>query len=399
MVAAHQSCSSEKHTLKRRSMKKAIVGVILLLIISGVALGWYFWPWRGDKNVLRLPGVVEIQEVRLGSKIAGRVAQVNVKEGETVEAGKILLVFEAPELEAQIAQQEARVRQAQADAAKAHNGARQQEIDAAWSAVLSAYEVWQKAENGYRPEEVRQAQDDLAADEADLKLAQDEFNRQEQLANTNAGKRADYDAARANLNRAKARKQAAQDKLDLYLAGAREEEKRQAAADFARAWSNFDLLAAGNRYEDIAAADGRAAEAQGRLDELQANYAERFVKAPGKVLVEVVAVRKGDIVAPNQPVLRVLSATDRWVKIYVPETLLGRVRVGQPVELTIDSDPDKRYHGKVIQVASVSEFTPRNVQSVEERKHQVFGVKVEVEDFQGVFKSGMAAEVILPLAE
>jgi multidrug resistance efflux pump len=381
-------------------MKKAIIGVFLLLVVAGgVALGWYFWPWRGDKNMLRLPGVVEVQEVRLGSKIGGRVAEVQVKEGEIVEAGKTLLVFEAPELEAQIAQQQARVAQAQADAAKAHNGARQQEIDAAWAAVLSAYEAWQKAENGFRPEEIRQARDDLAADEADLKLAQEEFNRQEQLAKTNAGKKADYDVARASLNRAKARKQAAQAKLDLYLAGAREEEKRQAAADFARAWSNFDLLAAGNRYEDITAADGRAAEAQGRLDELEANYAERFVKAPGKVRVEVVAVRKGDIVAPNQPVLRVLSTADRWVKIYVPETLLGRVRVGQQVELTVDSNPDKRFQGKVIQVAAISEFTPRNVQSVEERKHQVFGVKVEVEDSQGVFKSGMAAEVILPLAE
>ena len=380
-------------------MKKVVVGVVLVLVAAGGALGWYFWPWRGDKNVLRLPGVVEIQEVRLGSKIGGRVAEVKIKEGEEAEAGDQLLMFDAPELEAQIAQQQARVDQAEADAQKARSGARQQEIDAAWAAALSAYAAWQKAENGFRPEEIKQARDELAADEADLKLAQEDFDRQEQLAKTNSGKKADYDVARATLNRARARRQAAQAKLDLYLAGTREEEKRQAAADFARAWSNFDVLAAGNRYEDVAAAEGRAAEARGRLRELEANYAERFVKAPGKVRVEVVAVRKGDIVAPNQPVLRVLSAADKWVKIYVPETLLGKVRLGRDVELTVDSDPDKRFRGKVIQIASISEFTPRNVQSVDERKHQVFGVKVQVDDPEGVFKSGMAAEVLLPLQD
>jgi multidrug resistance efflux pump len=380
-------------------MKKAIVGIAVVLVAAGAALAWYFWPWRGDKNVLRLPGVVEIQEVRLGSKVGGRVAEVKIKEGEEAEAGDLLLVFDAPELEAQIAQQQARVEQAEADAQKARNGARQQEIDAAWAATLSAYAAWQKAENGFRTEEVKQARDELTADEGDLKLAQEDFDRQEQLAKTNSGKKADYDVARATLNRARARRQAAQAKLDLYLAGTREEEKRQAAADFARAWSNFDVLAAGNRYEDIAAAEGRAAEARGRLRELEANYAERFVKAPGKVRVEVVAVRKGDIVAPNQPVLRVLSAADKWVKIYVPETLLGKVRLGRDVELTVDSDPDKRFHGKVIQIASISEFTPRNVQSVDERKHQVFGVKVQVDDPEGVFKSGMAAEVLLPLQD
>jgi multidrug resistance efflux pump len=379
-------------------MKNVIVGVLLVLTVGcAAATSWYYWPWRGDKDVLRLPGVVEIQEVRLGSKVGGRVAEVHVQEGQIVEADTPLVDFEAPELRAQVRQQEARVAQAQADADKAHNGSRQQEIYASWEAAQSAYEAWQKAENGFRPEEIRQAKDDLAADEADLRLAQEEFARQEQLAKTNSGKKADYDVARANLNRARARRQAAQAKLDLYLAGARDEEKRQAAAEFARAWANFELLASGNRYEDIRAADARAAEAKGKLEELQANLAETTVKAPGKVLVEVLAVRKGDIAAPNQPIVRVLSAADMWVKIYVPETQLGKVRLGQKVEVTVDASPDKRFRGKVNHIVPVSEFTPRNVQSADERKHQVFGVKVLIENPQGVFKSGMAAEVLLPL--
>jgi len=380
-------------------MKKAAIGVTLILIVAGAALGLYLWKWRNGNHTLRLPGVVEIQEVRLGSKIGGRVKEVHVAEGDVVEADRVLIEFDVPELQAQIEQQQARVAQAEADAQKAHNGYRQQEIDAAWGAALAGHERWLKAENGFRPEEIRQVRDELKFAEADVRWAEQDFAREEQLARGTSGKQADYDLARANLNRSKARLEAAQAKLDLYQSGTRVEEKREAAADFARLWSNFEMMAAGNRYEDIATADARAAEARGKLHELEANLAERQVKAPGKVVVEVLAVRKGDIVAPNQPILRVLGAADMWVKVYVPETELGKIERGQEVEVTVDAYPNKRFKGTVIQVASVSEFTPRNVQSADERKHQVFGVKIRVNDPEGVFKSGMAAEVTLPLRD
>jgi multidrug resistance efflux pump len=115
------------------------------------------------------------------------------------------------------------------------------------------------------------------------------------------------------------------------------------------------------------------------------------------VLVEVVSVRKGDIIAPNQPILKVLRADDLWVKIYVPETQLGQLRLNQEVEVTVDSYPDRRFSGTIMLIAAESEFTPRNVQSADERRHQVFGVKVRVPNPEGIFKSGMAAEVIVPL--
>ena len=140
-------------------------------------------------------------------------------------------------------------------------------------------------------------------------------------------------------------------------------------------------------------------EAQARVRELETNLAELEVRAPEPALVEVVAVRPGDLVAANQPIVRVLRTSDLWVKVYVPETELGRVRLHQKVELTVDGYPNRRFVGEVVHVAAESEFTPRNVQSVDERRHQVFGVRVRVEDPQGVFKSGMAAEVVLPVPD
>jgi HlyD family secretion protein len=129
------------------------------------------------------------------------------------------------------------------------------------------------------------------------------------------------------------------------------------------------------------------------------NLKEAEVLAPEHAVVEVVAVRKGDLVPPNQPVLRVLRAEDLWVKVFVPETDLGRVRLHQKVNVTVDAYPGKVFEGEVFQVASISEFIPRNIQSVDERRNQVFAVKIRIDNTQGVFKAGMAAEVTVPLAD
>jgi multidrug resistance efflux pump len=93
-----------------------------------------------------------------------------------------------------------------------------------------------------------------------------------------------------------------------------------------------------------------------------------------------------------------LKADDLWVKVFIPETELGRVRLDQAVTVTVDSYPGTRFPGRVIQIATQSEFTPRNIQSIDERRHQVFAAKVRVDNPQGVFKSGMAAEVTIPVA-
>jgi HlyD family secretion protein len=163
--------------------------------------------------------------------------------------------------------------------------------------------------------------------------------------------------------------------------------------------ANYRLLELGTRYEERDEAAARVAEMRGKLREIEVNLQEAIVKAPEPAVVEVLAVRKGDLVQPGQPILRVLRRADLWVKVYVPETDLGRVRLNQTVEVTVDSYSDRRFQGKIIQIGSESEFTPRNVQSVDERRHQVFGVKVRIDDPQGVFKSGMAAEVIVPFQD
>src|SRR5262249_17772152 len=160
--------------------------------------------------------------------------------------------------------------------------------------------------------------------------------------------------------------------------GTRVEEIDEAAAELARAVAQLDEIIAGTRIEDISDAEARVAEMRAKLAEMDVLVKGEIVQAPEAAVVEVLPGRPGDLVTANQRVVRVLRADDLWVKVYVPETELGKVRLNQNVTLTIDSYPGKRFEGTVMQVASESEFTPRNVQSVDERRHQVFAVKVRV---------------------
>jgi multidrug resistance efflux pump len=378
--------------------RKTLVLTVLLLAAGGVALGFY-WPFRSGSQVLRLQGVVEIQEVRLGSKVGGRVEKLWVAEGDLVSPGTKLVTFEVPELRAQQAQLQAKVKAAETELERILNGPRQQEKEASYAAMESARARWARVKAGWREEEKQQVQNELDAAEAELKQTKEDYDRAVQLYRTKSGSRADLDSTLAARDRAQARLRGARARHAMYQAGSRKEDIAEAEAEFERFRANYHLLEAGSREEDKAEARAKLAEVKAKLAEVEVNLKEADVLAPEHAVVEVVAVRKGDLVPPNQPVLRVLRAEDLWVKVFVPETDLGRIRLHQKVSVTVDAYPGKVFEGEVFQVASISEFIPRNIQSVDERRNQVFAVKIRIDNTQGVFKAGMAAEVTVPLAD
>jgi HlyD family secretion protein len=135
-----------------------------------------------------------------------------------------------------------------------------------------------------------------------------------------------------------------------------------------------------------AAADVRAAES--RLREMQ-------VLAPGEATVEVLDVRPGDVIAPNVPIATLLERNQLYVRVFVPEPEIGHVRVGQKADLFVDSFPGRAFPGMIEQINQQAEFLPRNVQTTEERAHQVIGVKVRIEDADHLIRAGVAATVKL----
>lgn len=153
-------------------------------------------------------------------------------------------------------------------------------------------------------------------------------------------------------------------------------------------------LERGSRPQEIEAARAALAEAERHLDYLRRQRQETVVKAPAAGLIQSFDLRPGDLVAPNAPVATLLEPDQLWVRVFVPETKLGLVRVGQRADLTVDSFPRRTFPGKVVEISPRAQYTPRNVQTLDQRSEQVFGVKVEV-DPAPELKPGMAAIVRL----
>jgi multidrug resistance efflux pump len=369
------------------------------LLVAAAAAGLsYYWKLQQPRGELWMPGTVESQEVRLSSRVGGRVTKVLVKESQVVEAGEAILELEMPELDAERKQLEAQLASAKAALAKAEKGPREEEKAAAQADVAAAAARLARMRKGYRTEEQEQARKEEEAIVAEMQNAYQELTRERTLMNKGATTVEAYEAAAAKHNRLQAQAAAAGAKTKMMEAGYRPEEVAEAEAQLASFQAAFDLLEAGTRQEDIDAAAAKVAELEAQIAELDVRRAERTVYAPEKAVVEVIGVRPGDIAEPNAPLVRVLRADDLWVKAYISEVDLGHIALGKKVDVTIDTFPGKRFQGVVTYIASDSEFTPRNVQTIDERRHQVFGFKVRVDDPQGIFKSGMAAEVFLPLA-
>jgi multidrug resistance efflux pump len=379
------------------SARRWIAVAIVLVAVAAAAGGGIYWSTHRMPEPMRLSGTVEIQEVRLSSKIGGRIKAVLVREGAVLQPGQVLCELEAPELEAQREQARRKRDQAAAALEKLMNGARPEEIAVADAAVATAEAKLALIKAGWRTEEVEQARKDLAALVAQLDLAKVEWDRERVLAPSRASTESRFDTTRSDYLRLTSQVAAAKARLSMLEAGPRKEEVTQAEAEVTHAKAQRDLVKAPARSEDIAEATAHVGELEARVKELDAQLAEAVVKAPEPCVVEVLTVRPGDILAPNQPVGRVLRAGDLWVKAYVPATELGRVKLNQAVEVTIDGFPGKRFAGTIDQIAAVSEFTPRNIQSVDERANQMFGIRVRVADTQGIFKSGMAADVYVPV--
>ncbi|HVO56926.1 MAG TPA: HlyD family efflux transporter periplasmic adaptor subunit [Dongiaceae bacterium] len=359
--------------------KRVAIIVLVLAVITGA--GILYGGWFKRDTGLTGSGTVEARNIRVGSKVGGRIDKVLVREGDHVKQGQVLITFDDKELQASL-------EQSRAAAEKAKRGFRKEEIEEARASMLAAKADYEMRKNGFRTEDVAAAQADYeraAADEVRTRL---DAERYDALAQKDLVSKQQRDTADANWKMALAQKDNAQHKLDEMKRGYRPEEIASAEARYLQAQASFDKFERGNRKEDV-----QSAAALYAYDE--ARFREREVLAPSDATVEVLDVRPGDIIAPNTPVATLLESDQIYVRIYVPETEIGRVRVGQKALVTVDSASKQPIDGVVEQINQQAEFLPRNVQTREERVHQVFGVKVRINDPAHRVLAGMAADVKL----
>ena len=362
-------------------MKLKPVIIVIVLIAIVIAAGFFFGGWFHHDTGLQGSGTVEARNIRVGSEVGGRIDKVLVREGDIVAAGQVLMTFDEKELLASLSQ-------SRANAEKAKRGYRREDIEEARAAAMQAKADYEMRKNGYRKEDIAAAQADVDRAAADEIRSSLDFQRYDALAKKDLVSKQQLDTAEANWKMAVAQKNNAQHKLDELQRGYRPEEIASAEARYRQTQATLDKYVRGNRPEDIDAAKAAMA-----YDE--ARFRERQVLAPSAASVEVLDVRPGDLIAPNTPVATLLERNEIYVRIYIPETEIYRVHVGQKAQVTVDSVGKRVFDGAVEQINQQAEFLPRNVQTREERVHQVFGVKIRIDDSSHHVLPGMAADVKL----
>ena len=360
--------------------RKILIPVLLAAALIGLAV--YTSGMLHRDSSLHGSGTVEARNIRVGSKIGGRIDRILVREGDSVEAGQVLITFDDKELAASL-------EQSRANAQKAQRGYRPEEVAEARATAAQAKAEYEQRLNGYRKEDIAAAQADLDRANADEVRARLDAQRYDTLAEKDLVSKQQRDTADAGWKMALAQQQNFQHKLDELRRGYRPEEIAASEARYRQTQATLEKLEHGNRVEDIAAAKGALA-----YDE--ARFRERQVLAPSAASIEVLDVRPGDLIAPNTPIATLLERDQIYVRIYIPETQIGRVHLGQKAQIRVDSFPNQVFEGAVEQINQQAEFLPRNVQTVEERVHQVFGVKVRIDDSSHRVRAGMAADIVLP---
>lgn len=322
-------------------MKKKII-ILFLLVIAGF-LSWHYFLRKQptlEINTLRLSGNIEVTDVQVSFRIPGKIEERLVSEGDLVKAGQVVARLDSKDLAQEIAQRKAQVTAAQA--------------------VLTELTA------GSRPEEIAQAEAVLERAEAEGTRAKLEFERQKKLFEREVISQREFDGAKTTLDGAQARIREAKEMHSLVRKGPRQEKIDQGKAGMEQAKQALALA------------------------ETRKGYSVAVSPLSGIVLSE--NSEAGEYVSPGTPVVTIGDLSRVYLRAYINETDLGRVKVGQTVRLATDTFPGKTYLGKISFIASQAEFTPKNVQTQKERVKLVYRIKVDVPNPDQELKPGMPAD-------
>lgn len=342
----------------------------------------------------RVSGFIEADEIRLGSRVGGRVKSVEVAEGQRVAAGQLLIQLEPFDLLAERQQAAATLAAREADYQRLKTGLRAEEVAQAEARYQRLQATLDELVAGPRQQEIDAARARLRVAEAQLRLARENYRREQGLIQSNASTQQNLDRAVEALDAAEGSVAAQQEELNLLTAGTREESIRAATARVEEARLAWELAKQGFRQEEIQQAQAARDAAQAALEAIDLRIAELEVRSPVDGVVEALELQPGDLTGAGAPVLSIMDVGRLWVRAYVPENRLD-LQIGQTMWVTVDSFPNRRFRGELTFIARQAEFTPSNVQTPEERVKQVFRIKVELREGLEVLRPGMAADVWL----
>jgi HlyD family secretion protein len=405
--------------------------VVILLAVGSWAAVRYVRRAPPRTDVLLASGTIEAEQVSVASKIPGRIERIGVDEGEAVAAGAVVVTIEGRELRAQVDQAQAAIVAARARVTQAQIAARLQRrqvrsavaqaqaaVDAARARVRAAQRAGTQTADQYA-QSVRQAQAALAAAQAagraataNLDRATRDLARIEALYKEGAISAQQLDAARAARDAARAQFDASGDAVvqadaALRLAraarqqiGIRAEDVSAAEAGLRQAEAGLQAARAGEdavaqRETDVTVAMAALAQAEASLRFLTEQQKNLTITAPISGVVVTRHASAGEVVGAGAPILTVADLDEVWIRLFIPLPELGRVALGQRVDIASDAFPGRTFSGAISEISQRSEFTPRNVQTQEERVKLVFAVKVTVRNAGHLLKPGMPADAAI----
>ena len=324
--------------------------VIAVVVVAVIAGGVYYWKNRAAHDpqaAFSMWGNVDVHQVELGFRVSGRVAKLNVDEGDRVAPGTVLAQLDRVPFETDVAAATAQVAMAQAQ--------------------------FDKATRGYRSEEIAQAAAAVRQREADIANARVTAERLQGLFPQGAVTRQQLDDSEARVRES-----------DAQLTSAREQ---------------LSLVTRGSRIEDIQTQEANLASAKANLEKARTALEDATLTAPSGGIVSVRAREVGAIVQAGQTLYTVALTDPVWIRAYVPQPRLGRIKPGMTVKIEIDSEPNKQFDGTVGFISPEAEFTPKSVQTEQVRDDLVYRLRVVAKDSANVFRQGMPVTVRVPEAE
>jgi membrane fusion protein YbhG len=354
---------------RRWPLLAALIVLALVAAAFGIIRAWpgLFSPPLAQ--VIRASGRIEGREVTLAAKtIQARVKRLLADEGQTVTKGQLLAELDAVQLEAQVAA-------ARASVANVDAQVRQASLDVAYTAKNS------QAAIAAADAALSSAHAHVGRTNAILTNAIAAHERAIALFNSGAISKQELDAAEMTLHISRA---------DVTAA---EKEVTRAEANLNLAKASADTI--GLKHQQLQALQESRRAATARLEEAQANLAERLIVAPDNGTIVSRTAEVGDVVSPGSPIFQVVDMTRLYVKVYIPEPDIAKFRLGDAAEVFVDAFPGRSFSAQISKIYDQAEFTPKNVETAEERMKLVFGVELTVVNPNGVLKPGMPADCVI----
>jgi HlyD family secretion protein len=383
--------------------------IIVGLAVAGIAAAFAYRRLRAPvDNNIRISGNIELTQVNVAFKISGKLIERTVDEGDAVKKGMVIARLDREQLSRQREREVASLAQSQSQLAQASTTvewtrqSQSSDLEQRLADLRQAQARLRELEAGSRPQEIQEARAAVESAQTEYERAKKDWDRAQTLHKNDDISTQQYDQFRARVESAAAALRQAQQRLALVQEGPRKEEIEAARAQVSRAaaavkWAEAQRLDVTRKQQDVTSRGADIERARAQVAMIDSQLSDTVATSPIDGVALVKAANVGEILAPGTTVVTIGDIDHPWLRGYINERDLGRVKLGTKAKVTTDSFPGKAYWGRVSFIASEAEFTPKQIQTSEERLKLVYRIKIEVDNPQHELKSNMPADAVLVL--